>query len=60
MDVIIPSTYNTLFLYAFLGWGLLIALMYGVKEKIFVPFNEEETTKIKNSIKVIKDAIDNI
>ena len=32
----------------------------GVKEKIFVPFNEEETIKIKNSIKVIKDAINNL
>ena len=32
----------------------------GVKEKIFVPFNEEETNKIKNSIKVIKDAINNL
>ena len=32
----------------------------GVKEKIYVPFNEEETIKIKNSIKVIKDAINNL
>jgi len=32
----------------------------GVKEKIYVPFNEEETNKIKNSIKVIKDAINNL
>lgn len=32
----------------------------GVKEKIFVPFNEEETLKIKNSINVIKDAINGI
>ena len=32
----------------------------GVKEKIFVPFNEEETSKITNSIKVIKDAINNL
>ena len=32
----------------------------GVKEKIFVPFNEEETIKIKNSINVIKDAINNL
>ena len=32
----------------------------GVKEKIFVPFNNEETEKIKNSIKVIKDAINKL
>lgn len=32
----------------------------GVKEKIFVPFNSEETKKITNSIKVIKDAISNL
>lgn len=32
----------------------------GVKEKIFVPFNLEETEKIKNSINVIKDAINKI
>lgn len=32
----------------------------GVKEKIFVPFNPEETEKIKNSIKVIKEAINNL
>ena len=32
----------------------------GVKEKIFVPFNEEEKNKMKNSIKVIKDAINNL
>lgn len=32
----------------------------GVKEKIFVPFNNEETEKIKNSIKVIKEAIDSL
>lgn len=32
----------------------------GVKEKIYVPFNAEETEKIKNSIKVIKEAIDSI
>ena len=32
----------------------------GVKEKIYVPFNEEETLKIKNSMKVIKDAINNL
>jgi len=32
----------------------------GVKEKIFVPFNAEETEKIKNSIRVIKDAINKI
>lgn len=32
----------------------------GVKEKIFVPFNHEETEKIKNSIKVIKEAINNL
>ena len=32
----------------------------GVKEKIYVPFNNEEKEKIKNSIKVIKDAINNL
>lgn len=32
----------------------------GVKEKIFVPFNKEETSKIINSINVIKDAINNL
>ena len=32
----------------------------GVKEKIFVPFNEEETEEIRNSIKIIKDAINNL
>ena len=32
----------------------------GVKEKIFVPFNSEETKKIENSIKVIKEAINNL
>ena len=32
----------------------------GVKEKIFVPFNKEETKKITNSINVIKDAINNL
>ena len=32
----------------------------GVKEKIFVPFNKLETTKITNSINVIKDAINNL
>ena len=32
----------------------------GVKEKIFVPFNQEETEKIKKSINVIKEAINKI
>lgn len=32
----------------------------GVKEKIFVPFNKEEIEKIENSIKVIKEAINNL
>ena len=32
----------------------------GVKEKIFVPFNQEETNKIKNSIDVIKKAINSL
>lgn len=32
----------------------------GIKEKIFVPFNPEETEKIKNSIKVIKEAINSL
>ena len=32
----------------------------GVKEKIFIPLNEEETNKIINSIKTIKDAIEEL
>ena len=32
----------------------------GVKEKIFVPFNNDEEEKIKNSINVIKEAINNL
>lgn len=32
----------------------------GVKEKIFIPLNEEETNKLINSINVIKDAISKI
>ena len=32
----------------------------GVKEKIFVPFNQEETEKIKKSINIIKEAINKI
>ena len=32
----------------------------GVKEKIFVPFNKEEKEKMINSIKVIKEAINNL
>lgn len=32
----------------------------GVKEKIYVPFNDEETKKIINSINVIKEAINNL
>ena len=32
----------------------------GVKEKIFVQFNQEETEKIKNSINVIQEAINKI
>ena len=32
----------------------------GVKEKIFVPFNDEEKSKIINSINVIKEAINNL
>lgn len=32
----------------------------GVREKIYIPLNEIETEKIKNSIKVIKDAINSI
>ena len=32
----------------------------GVKGKIFIPFNEEETKKIINSINVIKQAINNL
>lgn len=32
----------------------------GVKEKIFVPFNKNEEEKIKNSINVIKEAINNL
>ena len=29
----------------------------GVKEKIFIPLNEEEKNKLINSMKIIKDAI---
>ena len=32
----------------------------GVEEKIFMPLNEEETNKLINSIRVIKEAINNI
>ncbi len=32
----------------------------GVKEKIYIPLNEEEKDKIKNSIRVIKEAISNL
>ena len=32
----------------------------GIKEKIFIPFNEIETKKIINSINVIKEAINNL
>ena len=32
----------------------------GVKDKIFIPLNEEETTKLVNSIHVIKEAISNL
>ena len=32
----------------------------GVKGKIFIPFNEDETNKIINSIKVIKEAINSL
>ena len=32
----------------------------GVKEKIYIPFNNEETKKIENSINVIKSAIDSL
>ena len=32
----------------------------GVKEKIFIPLNEEETNKIINSIKTIKNAIEEL
>ena len=32
----------------------------GVKEKIFVPFNREEVEKMKNSINIIKEAINNL
>ena len=32
----------------------------GVKDKIFVPLNQEETEKLKNSIKTIKDAINSL
>ena len=32
----------------------------GIKEKIFVPFNEDETKKIINSINVIREAINNL
>lgn len=32
----------------------------GIKEKIFVPFNQEEIKKMENSISVIKEAINNL
>lgn len=32
----------------------------GIKKKIFIPLNEDETNKLNNSIKVIKDAIEKI
>ena len=32
----------------------------GIKEKIYVPFNEDETKKIIDSINVIKSAINNL
>ena len=32
----------------------------GIKEKIYVPFNEDETNKIKKSINVIKSAINSL
>lgn len=32
----------------------------GVQEKIFIPLNEEETEKLKNSIQVIKEAINSL
>lgn len=32
----------------------------GVRNKIFIPLNEEESNKLKNSIQVIKEAINNI
>ena len=32
----------------------------GVKNKIFIPLNAEETKKLENSIQVIKDAIKSI
>ena len=32
----------------------------GVKEKIFVPLNKKETKKLKNSIRVIKEAISDV
>lgn len=37
-----------------------IVNMQGVQEKIYIPLNEEETEKLKNSIRVIKEAIDSV
>lgn len=34
--------------------------MNGVQEKIFIPLNEEETKKLENSIRVIKEAINSL
>lgn len=34
VDVTISSSYNTLALYAFLAWGLLTTMLYGLREKI--------------------------
>ncbi|MBE7036482.1 MAG: hypothetical protein E7403_04235, partial [Ruminococcaceae bacterium] len=36
VDVTISSSINSLALYAFLGWGLMCALLYGLMEKIHV------------------------
>ena len=36
VDILVPSKVNTLFLYAFLGWGAFVTLIYGIKEKLAV------------------------
>ena len=36
VDILVPSKVNTLFLYAFLGWGAFVTLIYGIKEKLSI------------------------
>lgn len=34
VDIIVPSLVNTIFLYVFLGWGLLVTLIHGINDKL--------------------------